>query len=135
MNIFVDSNAEDVHSFIESRLIEIIGDAGRKLHTGSSRNDQVATALRLWLRETIDELSADINDAQKALLDLAEKNQSAILPGYTHLQRAQPVLFAHWCLAYFEMLKRDAERLSEVRKRVEYFAARFSRARRNFLSD
>ena len=117
-NFFADSDAEDVHSFIESRLIELIGDAGRKLHTGRSRNDQVATALRLWLREKTDELSADVRDLQKALLDLAETHQAAILPGYTHLQRAQPILFAHWCLAYFEMLKRDAARLSEVRKRA-----------------
>ncbi len=113
-----DSTAEDVHSFIESRLVEIVGDAGRKLHTGRSRNDQVATALRLWLREAIDELASDLHETQKALFDLAEKHPAAVLPGYTHLQRAQPVLFAHWCLAYFEMLKRDAERLSEVRKRA-----------------
>jgi argininosuccinate lyase len=116
--IFTDSQAEDVHSFIESRLVEIIGDAGRKLHTGRSRNDQVATALRIWLREEIDEMASDLQNTQKALLDLAEKHQTAILPGYTHLQRAQPILFAHWCLAYFEMLKRDAARLSEVRERV-----------------
>ena len=115
---FADSLAEDVHSFIESRLVEIIGDTGRKLHTGRSRNDQVATALRIWLREKIDELLIDVRNAQKSLLDLAEKHNKAVLPGYTHLQRAQPILFAHWCLAYFEMLKRDAERLGEVRKRT-----------------
>ena len=115
---FVDSNAEDVHSFIEARLVEIIGNTGRKLHTGRSRNDQVATALRLWMREKIDELAIDVQNAQKSLLGLAEKHQTAVLPGYTHLQRAQPVLFAHWCLAYFEMLKRDAARLIEVRGRV-----------------
>ncbi len=113
-----DLTVEDVHSFIESRLVEIIGDAGRKLHTGRSRNDQVATALRIWLRGKIDELLRDLQNAQAALLDLADANAAAILPGYTHLQRAQPVLFAHWCLAYFEMLKRDAERLTDVRKRV-----------------
>ncbi|MEJ7860446.1 MAG: argininosuccinate lyase [Pyrinomonadaceae bacterium] len=113
-----DPAVEDVHSFIESRLVETIGDTGRKLHTGRSRNDQVATALRIWLREEIDEMTSDLQNAQKALLDLAEKHQTAILPGYTHLQRAQPVLFAHWCLAYFEMLKRDAARLSEVRGRI-----------------
>ncbi len=117
-NFFADSSAEDVHSFIESRLIEIVGDVGRKLHTGRSRNDQVATALRLWLREKTDELADDLRDAQKSLVDLAEKHQTAVLPGYTHLQRAQPILFAHWCLSYFEMLKRDAARLSEVRKRI-----------------
>ena len=113
-----DSAAEDVHSFIESRLVEIIGDTGRKLHTGRSRNDQAATALRIWLREEIDEMTSDLQNLQKALLALAEKYQTAVLPGYTHLQRAQPVLFAHWCLAYFEMLKRDAARLTEVRGRV-----------------
>jgi len=118
IEFFADSNAEDVHSFIEARLIEIIGDTGRKLHTGRSRNDQVATALRLWLREKIDELNIEVKNAQKSLLDLAAKHQTAILPGYTHLQRAQPILFAHWCLAYFEMLKRDAARLVEIRVRV-----------------
>ena len=117
-NFFADPDAEDVHSFIESRLIEIVGDVGRKLHAGRSRNDQVATALRLWLREKIDELLTEIANAQKSLIDLAEKHQSATLPGYTHLQRAQPILFAHWCLAYFEMFKRDAARLAEVRARV-----------------
>jgi len=115
---FAGSNAEDVHSFIEARLVEIVGDNGGKLHTGRSRNDQVATALRLWLREKIDELLLNVQNVQNALVELADKYQTAILPGYTHLQRAQPVLFAHWCLAYFEMLKRDAARLSEVRSRV-----------------
>src|SRR6266705_2672851 len=104
---------EDVHSFIEARLVEMIGDAGRKLHTGRSRNDQVATALRLWLREEIDSVTTKLRDTQEALLDLAEANHAAVLPGYTHLQRAQPVLFAHWCLAYFEMLARDRARLVE----------------------
>jgi argininosuccinate lyase len=113
-----DANAEDVHSFIESRLIESIGDTGRRLHTGRSRNDQVATAFRLWLRDGLDGLAIDLADTQKALADLAEKHLTVVMPGYTHLQRAQPILFAHWCLAYFEMLKRDAERLGEVRARV-----------------
>ncbi|MDQ3920323.1 MAG: argininosuccinate lyase, partial [Acidobacteriota bacterium] len=115
---FADDSAEDVHSFIEERLIELVGDAGRKLHTGRSRNDQVATALRLWLREEIDRADGAARGAQEALLDLAESHADAVFPGYTHLQRAQPVLFAHWCLAYFEMLARDRERLSEVRRRV-----------------
>jgi len=99
-----DAAAEDVHSFVESRLVEMIGDAGRKLHTGRSRNDQVATDLRLWLREELDRLAAAMRNTQKFLLDFVEANRDAIMPGYTHLQRAQPVLFAHWCLAYFEML-------------------------------
>lgn len=115
---FDELPSEDVHSFIEARLVQLIGDAGRKLHTGRSRNDQVATAMRLWLRESVDRLKRGVRGAQEALLDLAEANGAAVLPGYTHLQRAQPVLFAHWCLAYFEMLSRDAERLSEIRRRV-----------------
>ncbi len=115
---FAASNDEDVHSFIEARLIEVVGDAGRKLHAGRSRNDQVATALRLWLREKIDELAVEVRNLQKALLDLVENYRTAVLPGYTHLQRAQPILFAHWCLAFFEMLKRDAARLVEIRSRV-----------------
>ncbi|HEX9929546.1 MAG TPA: argininosuccinate lyase [Pyrinomonadaceae bacterium] len=110
------ADAEDVHSFIEAKLIELIGDAGRKLHTGRSRNDQVATAMRLWTRDAIDQLQAVLLQTQNALLDLAEKNGDAVFPGYTHLQRAQPVLFAHWCLAYFEMFERDAIRFSHARE-------------------
>jgi argininosuccinate lyase len=113
-----DDVAEDVHSFVEARLVEMVGDAGRRLHTGRSRNDQVATDLRLWLREEIDRLSVTLRNAQRGLLDLAEANREPVMPGYTHLQRAQPVLFAHWCLAYFEMLARDRERLADVRRRV-----------------
>jgi argininosuccinate lyase len=115
---FDEPSSEDVHSFVEARLVEMIGDAGRKLHTGRSRNDQVATDLRLWLRDEIDRLAAALRGAQEALLDLADANRDAVIPGYTHLQRAQPVLFAHWCLAYFEMLARDRERLADVRRRV-----------------
>ena len=115
---YFDQAAEDIHSFVEARLMEMIGEPGRKLHTGRSRNDQVATDLRLWLRDAIDQLFARAKQMQEAILDLAEKERETILPGYTHLQRAQPILFAHWCLAYFEMLVRDRERLAEVRKRV-----------------
>jgi argininosuccinate lyase len=115
---FDQLEAEDVHSFIEARLVEQIGDAGRKLHTGRSRNDQVATALRLWLREEIDALLLSVRAAQTALLDLAAAHADAVLPGYTHLQRAQPVLWAHWCLAYFEMLQRDHARLADARRRT-----------------
>ncbi|MDX6558644.1 MAG: argininosuccinate lyase, partial [Blastocatellia bacterium] len=111
-------DAEDVHSFVEARLVEMIGDAGRKLHAGRSRNDQVATDLRLWLRQEIDLISSALSNTRQALLDLAEANRTAVMPGYTHLQRAQPVLFAHWCLAYFEMLARDRERLTDARARV-----------------
>jgi argininosuccinate lyase len=115
---YFDQTAEDIHSFVEARLVEMIGDPGRKLQTGRSRNDQVATDLRLWLRDAIDQLLERVKQTQAAFLDLAEGEIETVLPGYTHLQRAQPILFAHWCLAYFEMLARDRERLAEVRKRV-----------------
>lgn len=115
---FFNAQAEDVHSFIESKLVEAIGDAGRRLHTGRSRNDQVATAFRLWLRDEIEAVDGLIRDLQAAILDIAEGFRDAVIPGYTHLQRAQPVLFAHWCLAYFEMLRRDRERLADAYKRV-----------------
>lgn len=115
---FNSPSSEDVHSFIETRLVEAIGDTGRKLHTGRSRNDQVATAMRLWLRDQIDQIEQDVVAVQSALLDLAEQHADAVIPGYTHLQRAQPVLWAHWCLAYFEMLGRDRDRLMDVRARV-----------------
>ena len=115
---FDGSDAEDVHSFIEGKLIASIGDAVRKLHTGRSRNDQVATAFRLWMRDEIDSASEHLHSLQTSLINLAERHREAVLPGYTHLQRAQPVLWAHWCLAYFEMLKRDRQRLADTRKRV-----------------
>ncbi len=115
---YFDEPAEDVHSFIESKLVQLIGDTGRKLHTGRSRNDQVATAFRLWLRENVTEISNLALDVQRALVELAESNRESVLPGYTHLQRAQPVLWAHWCLAYFEMIARDRERLDEVWRRI-----------------
>lgn len=115
---YLDLPSEDVHSFIESRLVELTGDLGKKLHTGRSRNDQVATAFRLWLRGEVDALVSDIRSAQKALIAAAERHPKAYLPGYTHLQRAQPVLWGHWCLAYFEMLARDIERLTDARKRI-----------------
>jgi argininosuccinate lyase len=110
--------AEDVHSFVEARLVELVGDAGRKLHTGRSRNDQVATDLRLWLRTELDMMVVQLRAVQQSLFDLASSHHDAVIPGYTHLQRAQPVLFAHWCLAYFEMLTRDRERFADVRNRV-----------------
>ena len=115
---FDELPSEDIHSFVEARLVELIGDTGRKLHTGRSRNDQVATDLRLWLRDAIERVLKKVRDAQTALLDLAEAHPKAALPGYTHLQRAQPVLWPHWCLAYFEMFERDHERLLETRRRV-----------------
>ncbi|NMM10119.1 MAG: argininosuccinate lyase [Polaromonas sp.] len=109
---------EDVHLNIEARLTQIVGDAGKRLHTGRSRNDQVATDVRLWLRGEIDLISGLLTDFQKALVDMAEKNVAVILPGFTHLQVAQPVSFGHHLLAYVEMFSRDAERMLEVRKRV-----------------
>lgn len=114
----VQRGIEDVHSFVETELVNLIGDAGRKLHTGRSRNDQVATDLRLYLREGIDEIQELIKALQRALLDLAEAHQDVAMPGYTHLQRAQPVLWPHYLLAYFEMFARDRARLREIRARV-----------------
>src|ERR1700736_5889062 len=109
---------EDVHMNIESALTSRIGSAGAKLHTARSRNDQVALDLRLFLRHETDEVRHRITGLQQALVRLAEKYQATILPGYTHLQRAQPVFFAHHLLAYVEMLERDRERLQDGRKRV-----------------
>lgn len=112
------SGVEDVHSVIETKLVELIGDTAKKLHTGRSRNDQVATAFRLWLRDETDELIETLKTVQIALIAAAERHRDAVLPGYTHLQRAQPVLWPHWCLAYFEMFARDRDRLADARKRI-----------------
>ena len=111
-------DAEDVHSFVEAELVAAIGDPGYKLHTGRSRNDQVATDLRLFLRSEIDAAREQIRNLQRALIELAEANRDCVIPGYTHLQRAQPILLAHHLLAYHEMLKRDRARLMDVRSRV-----------------
>jgi argininosuccinate lyase len=109
---------EDVHLNIEARLTQLVGDAGKRLHTGRSRNDQVATDVRLWLRGEIDEIAVLLVEMQNALLAVAEKHTETVMPGYTHLQVAQPISFAHHLLAYVEMFARDAERLADVRKRV-----------------
>jgi argininosuccinate lyase len=109
---------EDVHLNIEARLTAMIGDAGKRLHTGRSRNDQVATDIRLWLRGEIDRIGVLLGALRSALLDLADQHTETILPGFTHLQVAQPVTFGHHLLAYFEMFSRDAERMLDVRKRV-----------------
>jgi argininosuccinate lyase len=109
---------EDVHLNIEARLTQLVGDAGKRLHTGRSRNDQVATDVRLWLRTEIDLIAGLLTDLQKALLQIAEKNVAVIMPGFTHLQVAQPVSFGHHMLAYVEMFARDAERMHDVRGRV-----------------
>ncbi|TCP08423.1 argininosuccinate lyase [Crenobacter luteus] len=109
---------EDVHMNVERRLTDKIGDAGKRLHTGRSRNDQVATDIRLWLRATIDTVVAHLVELQTSLVDLADAHADTVMPGFTHLQVAQPVTFGHHMLAYVEMLARDAERMQDVRKRV-----------------
>ncbi|MCG5499741.1 argininosuccinate lyase [Ectothiorhodospira lacustris] len=109
---------EDVHMNVEARLIERIGDVGKKLHTGRSRNDQVATDIRLYLREAIDALLGEIRRLQRGLLDLAEREAETVMPGFTHLQTAQPVTFGHHMMAWFEMLERDHDRLVDCRRRV-----------------
>jgi argininosuccinate lyase len=109
---------EDVHLNIEKRLTELVGDAGKRLHTGRSRNDQVATDIRLYLRTAIDDILVLLRGLRIAMVDLAEKNTDTILPGFTHMQVAQPVTFGHHILAYVEMFGRDAERMADCRKRV-----------------
>ena len=109
---------EDVHMNIEARLIELIGDVGKKLHTGRSRNDQIATDMRLYLRDEIDGLLTLTGELRGALLDLAEQHAATLMPGFTHLQTAQPVTFGHHLLAWHEMLARDAERLADCRRRT-----------------
>ncbi|HEV3023436.1 MAG TPA: argininosuccinate lyase, partial [Pirellulales bacterium] len=109
---------EDIHTHIERALIERLGDVGRKLHTGRSRNDQVITDVKLWVRDAIDTLSGRLLEMQRALLAAAERERDVILPGYTHLQRAQPVLAAHYFLAFVEKCERDRARLADCRQRV-----------------
>ncbi|EMF0919658.1 MULTISPECIES: argininosuccinate lyase [Providencia] len=115
----LQSDAEDIHSWVEGKLIDKVGDLGKKLHTGRSRNDQVATDLKLWCKDQVALLLEAVVELQKALVITAENNQDAVMPGYTHLQRAQPVTFAHWCLAYSEMLARDESRLKDTLKRLD----------------
>jgi len=110
---------EDIHSWTEASLIARIGDAGRRLHTGRSRNDQVATDLRLWLRGELAERDRELVALLGDLLDLAEREIDCVIPGYTHLQRAQPVLFAHWCLAWVEALERDRSRFADAAARMD----------------
>ncbi|CAM3799357.1 MULTISPECIES: argininosuccinate lyase [Pseudoalteromonas] len=109
---------EDIHSYVEAKLIDKVGDLGKKLHTGRSRNDQVATDFRLWSRKTAQQLLVALNSLKQALVTLAEQELGTILPGYTHLQRAQPVLFSHWCMAYVEMIERDESRLNDALERL-----------------
>ena len=117
-NLQIDSKAEDIHMFVEQVLTERIGDTGKKLHTARSRNDQVALDLRLYLRDYADEVSSLLKDLVKALKTQAEKNIDVIMPGYTHLQHAQPVLFSHYMLAYAMMFLRDIDRIKDCRKRI-----------------
>ena len=114
-----DASLEDLHMNIERRLHQLIGPAAGRLHTGRSRNDQIALDMRLYTREVIGEAVARLRGVQAALLDLARKYQPVVMPGYTHLQRAQPVLFPHHMLAYFEMFQRDIGRLDDCRRRAD----------------
>ncbi len=115
----VSSGAEDIHSYVELALIEKVGDLGKKLHTGRSRNDQVATDLKLWCKQQGEVLVELLTGLNQALLVVAQKEVDAVMPGYTHLQRAQPVTFGHWCLAYVEMFERDLSRLQDALSRLD----------------
>ncbi len=116
---FLDDNeAEDIHHFVEKQLVALVGDTGYKLHSGRSRNEQIATDLRLYVRAAIDQMRSDLADLLVVLLERAEQAGNLAMPAYTHLQRAEPVLVAHWLLAYVEMFLRDAERLADCRKRL-----------------
>ncbi|HXK00371.1 MAG TPA: argininosuccinate lyase [Buchnera sp. (in: enterobacteria)] len=115
----LSSDSEDVHSWVESELVHKVGSLGKKLHTGRSRNDQVSTDLKLWCKSQVNLLLNNIRILTIELLHLAEVTQNIIMPGYTHLQRAQPITFAHWCLAYIEMFKRDQSRLKDAFKRID----------------
>lgn len=114
----IASGAEDIHSFVESQLIAKVGDLGKKLHTGRSRNDQVATDLKLWCKQEGAHLLSLLIEVKQGLLALAERELDAVMPGYTHLQRAQPVTFGHWALAYVEMFERDISRLQDALNRL-----------------
>ncbi|MBM4114093.1 MAG: argininosuccinate lyase, partial [Phycisphaerae bacterium] len=109
---------EDVHSWVERELVSRVGDLGKKLHTGRSRNDQVSTDLRLWTIRQIAARREEIDAANASLVSLAERESGTVLPGFTHLQRAQPILFSHWCLAYAEKLSRDRERFDDAAERA-----------------
>jgi len=115
-----DSEAEDVHHFVEKKLVNLIGDTGYKLHSGRSRNEQIATDLRLYVRLCVDQLRTELAECLDTLIERAERAGNAAMPAYTHLQRAEPVLMSHWLLAYVEMFLRDADRLADCRKRLNF---------------
>ena len=115
----IDETFEDIHTFVESQLITRVGDTGKRLHTGRSRNDQVALDMRMYVKEEIDEICAQIVNLLKAILETAKDNTGTIMPGFTHLQKAQPVTLAHHVMAYFEMFKRDYQRLLDCKKRTD----------------
>jgi argininosuccinate lyase len=119
-NIASNEQAEDIHHFVELELTKQIGDLALKLHTGRSRNEQIATDMRLFVRESIDNTLAGLREWRKAFIDLAEQAGEAIMPGYTHLQRAEPVYIAHWLLAYVAMLERDDSRFADARRRMNF---------------
>ncbi|WP_040975402.1 argininosuccinate lyase [Necropsobacter massiliensis] len=114
----LQDDAEDIHSWVESKLIDKVGNLGKKLHTGRSRNDQVALDIKMWCKQRVTELQHSVRALQRKLVETAERNQQAVMPGYTHLQRAQPITFAHWCMAYVEMLERDYSRLTDAYQRM-----------------
>lgn len=114
----LQDDAEDIHSWVESKLIDRVGNLGKKLHTGRSRNDQVALDIKMWCKAQVLELQKTVRELQAKLVLTAENTQDAVMPGYTHLQRAQPISFAHWCMAYVEMLERDYTRLGDAYQRM-----------------
>ena len=114
----IDMECEDIHTFVEATLTERIGTAGKKLHTARSRNDQVALDIRLYLADAIDHLTALSKDLVAALCEVAEQHLETVMPGYTHLQRAQPITLAHWLMAYAQMLLRDIDRMADCKKRT-----------------
>ena len=116
--VILQDDAEDIHSWVESKLIDKVGNLGKKLHTGRSRNDQVAVDIKLWCKQRVVELQESVRNLQRHLVQTAENTQEAVMPGYTHLQRAQPITFAHWCMAYVEMFDRDYSRLTDAYNRM-----------------
>ena len=116
--VALSPQAEDIHHFVELELTKIIGDLALKLHTGRSRNEQIATDMRLFVRDAIDKTLDGLRDWRGALVELATVAGDAVMPSYTHLQRAEPVLVAHWLLAYVSMIERDSSRLADCRKRM-----------------